>query len=595
MLAALPLLAMDVKDPRALNAFDNHPPKSDVGDPAAVRVAQKMLFVDNDADTLFLYAKLPMVALALLLGGFVYLWSREIFGPVAAIASALFYAFDPNILAHSSVIQTDLPFAAFFFIGTYFFYRTLNHSTWKNLLLTVLCFGLTAITKHSFPAVFLIGGGLGLMSVIFSQPHGCGIGATRTIFSRWTKGAIVGATLLGASITAYLFIWAAYGFRFHATPGVGQPLHLNQSMSENSFFQAWVKMFNDYHIFPEAWTYGQLFVLKRLSRVGYLLGEISDRGFWLYFLIVFFVKTPLVTLALSLVAVGRSFFERKNHLCQFFLLIPVAVYFSLAVGSGLNIGVRHILPIYPFLFVLIGGTAAQLWNHKTWLKRGLMLFLGAYYLFSSFSIYPHYFAFFNELAGGPKNGHRVLLDSNLDWGQDLKGLKRWMEDTEVKKINFLYFGKADPQYYGIDAFYLPGSWVIRDSSDGELPSYLAISANFLYGGKLFLTEQELEFLRSFQLGEPVANIGYSILVYKLDRMNPQIYQNMGLVLASRGHLDLATELLRASLRIQPGLATAHESLARILLLQDKRSEAIYHYQEALRILRSLPQTSMPPR
>jgi hypothetical protein len=114
--------------------------------------------------------------------------------------------------------------------------------------------------------------------------------------------------------------------------------------------------------------------------------------------------------------------------------------------------------------------------------------------------------------------------------------------------------------------------VIRDSSNSELPGYLAISANFLYGKKLFLTEQELDFLRSFQLGEPVANIGYSILVYKLNRMNPQIYQNMGLVLASRGHLDLAAELLRASLRIQPDLATAHESLARILLLRNKRQK-----------------------
>jgi len=211
-----------------------------------------------------------------------------------------------------------------------------------------------------------------------------------------------------------------------------------------------------------------------------------------------------------------------------------------------------------------------------------------------FSIYPHYFAFFNELVGGPKNGHRVLLDSNLDWGQDLRGLKRWMDHNGVKKIHFLYFGKADPQYYGIDAFYLPGSWVIRDSSNNEVPLHLAISANFLYGEELFLTQQELAFLKSFQLGEPVADIGYSILVYKLNRANPQIYHNMGLALASRGHLDKAVELLRETLRIQPDFATAHENLARVLALQGNRSEAIYHYEEALRIMRSRPRAPPPP-
>ena len=594
MLAALPLLAIDIKDPRPLSVFDNRILESDVGDPPAVRVAQQMLFVQNDADTLFFYAKLPMIALAALMGFFVYLWSRDLFGPEAAIASALFYALDPNILAHSSVVHTDLPFAAFFFIGTYFYWRTLNHFSWKNLLLTALCFGLAAVTKHSFPVVFLTWGALGLISIVSSKPQQCSIGAACTPLSRWTKSGIVVVTLLSASMTAYLFIWAAYGFRFHATPGIGQPLPVDQLMPDSSFLQAWVRTINNYHIFPEAWTCGQLFALKRLSRVSYLFSEISDQGFWWYFPVVFAVKTPLPTLVLSLGAVGRSFFARGNYGPRFFILIPVVLYFSLAVWSRLNIGMRHILPVYPFLLLLIGGIAAELWRKESWLKRGGLIFLGGYFLFSSFSIYPHYFAFFNELVGGPKNGHRVLLDSNLDWGQDLRGLKHWMDHNGVKKIHFLYFGKADPQYYGIDAFYLPGSWVIRDSSNNEVPLHLAISANFLYGEKLFLTQQELAFLKSFQLGEPVANIGYSILVYKLNRANPQIYHNMGLALASRGHLDKAVELLRETLRIQPDFATAHENLARVLALQGNRSEAIYHYEEALRIIRSRPRAPPPP-
>ena len=594
MLAALPLLAIDIKDGRSQNASDNQVPKSDAGDPPAVSVAQSMLFVQNDADTLFFYSKLPMIALAVLLGFFVYLWSREIFGPDAAIASAFFYTLDPNILAHSSVVHTDLPFATFFFIGTYFFWRTINHSDWKTLLLTALCFGLAAVTKHSFPAVFLIWVVLGLISILLLRPQRHSTAATLTLFSRWPKSGIVMVTLLSATMTACVFIWAAYGFRFHSIPGFGQPLALDPLMSDSSLLRTWVRFIYDYRVFPEAWISGQLFALERLSRASYLFGEISDQGFWWYFPVVFAVKTPLPTLLLSLAAIGRFFFERGNYLQRFFLLVPVVLYFALAVASGLNIGMRHILPIYPFLFVLIGGTAAELWRKESWLKRGGVIFLGAYYLYCSFSIYPHYFAFFNELVGGPKNGHTVLLDSNLDWGQDLRGLKRWMDHNGVKKINFLYFGKADPLYYGIDAFYLPGSWVVRDSLNNEVPSHLAVSANFLYGPKLFLTEQEIGFLKSAQLGEPVANIGYSILVYKLNSANPHIYHNMGLVLASRRHLDQAGALFREAVRIQPDLAAAHEHLARVLALQGNRPEAIYHYEEALRIMRTRPQALTPP-
>jgi len=551
ILAALPLLAFDIKDPRPSSADGSLSPESDPGDPPAVNVAQKMLFVQNDADTLFFYAKLPMIALAVLMEIFVYLWSKKLFGPEAAIASTFLYALDPNILAHSPMVQTDLPFTTFFFIGTYFFWQGLSHLTWKNLLLTALLFGLAAVTKHSFPVIFLIWGMLGVFSIFFSGPQRCHIGAARSISSRWGKSAILAGTLLCTLMIGYLFIWAAYGFRFHPIPGVARPLPMGQVMPENPLLQAWVPVINEHHLFPEAWTYGQLFVLKNLSRVTYFFGGISEQGFWLYFPVAFAIKTPLPTLLLLFGAMGISLFRRRDYLPRFFLLIPVVLYFSLAVWSRLNIGLRHILPIYPFLFVFIGGTAAELWREEKWLKKGLLILLAVYYLFSSFSLYPHYLAFFNELTGGPKNGHKVLLDSNLDWGQDLKGLRRWMERNGVKKIYFLYFGKADPRYYGIDAFYLPGSWVVHDSPNNILPGYLAVSATHLYGADLYLTEQEKEILKSFELGEPVADIGYSILIYKVSAVNPQIYHNMGFTLARRGQLDSAIELFREALRLQP--------------------------------------------
>lgn len=594
LLAALPLMAMDIKAPHTRDMSDHRMPQSDTGDPPAVTAAQSMLFVQNDADILFFYAKLPMIALAGLLGCFIYLWSKQLFGSEAAIVSTLFFALDPNILAHSPVVHTDLSFAAFFMIGSYYYWRNLNHVSWHNLLFTVICFGLAAITKHSFPAILLTWIALGMYWVLLAKPKQLAGAGTSKLLNQCTPIGIVVVTLLTASITAYLFIWAAYGFRFHAIPRAGQLLQVEQLLSDSSFLHTWIRIIIDYRIFPEAWVSGQLFALKRLSRASFLLGEISEQGFWSYFAVVFAVKTPLPTLVLSIGSIWRSIVDRQNDFPRVFLLIPVLVYFTAAILSGLNIGMRHILPIYPFLFILIGGTVAELWEKGKRVARGGAVVLLAYYLYSSFSTFPHYFAFFNELVGGPTNGHKVLLDSNLDWGQDLPGLKQWMDRNGVKNIHLLYFGKADPQYYGINAFYLPGSWVVRDFANTDVPEYLAISANFLYGDKVFLSPWQRGLLKSFQLTEPVANIGYSILVYKLAPNDPKTYHNMGLVLASRGHLERAAELFGEALKIHPGFAIAHENLARILTSLGKHIEANTHHEEALRIIQSSPQRRNRP-
>ena len=156
------------------------------------------------------------------------------------------------------------------------------------------------------------------------------------------------------------------------------------------------------------------------------------------------------------------FYDRELRSKVISPLIPVVLYFGLAVGSGMNIGLRHLLSIYPFLFVLAGGA---------WLLVSVVVFS------------PNYLTFLNEIIGDPRNGHKALLDSNLDWGQDLKGLTRWQDIHGAQKIQFVYFGiysAAVPRYYGTDALFLPGTWVAANDlvpSNQALPNYLAISVN----------------------------------------------------------------------------------------------------------------------
>lgn len=515
VLAALPLLALDIKEPSRSNPYWELIPKQR---DYSWMMAHQMLFLDNDAETLFSYAKLPMIALGIALGVFVYLWASELSGLPAAVAALFLYGLDPNILAHSPIVHTDIPFTTFSFISTYFFCRGLGRWTWPNFFLTAVFFGLATITKQAFLTIFPVWSILALVKIFLSGPQECYFGKPRTVSNRWGKTAIFLAVLGGCLIAAYLFIWAAYGFRFNAlSPEQSHSISLAEVIPGNPFLRALASSVYKYHLFPEAWTQGFIYHVESLKRPAYLLGQISQDGFWLYFPVAFAVKTPLPALLLLLGAVGRWMFKRRIRMAEICLLVPFIVYFLVAVYSRINIGLRHLLPIYPFLFVLLGVTAAELWREGQWYKRSGLALLGLWCLWSSVQVYPHYLAFFNELAGGAKNGYRVLTDSSLDWGQDLKGLKRWMDENDVKKIQLAYFGTADPNYYGIDAVYLPGSVMASPRPQGrdpEVPRYLAVSVTYVYGvhsgaplGGAYVA------LRSKQ---PVATIGHTIFVYGLD-------------------------------------------------------------------------------
>lgn len=516
MLAALPLLVLNLKDPRPENPHWNSIPYEGGSGWA---LAQKMVFQDNDAETLFLYARLPMIALAVSLGFFVYLWAKELYGFQAGLFALFLYALDPNILAHSPIIHTDVPFTAFFFIGTYFCRRALGRLTWRDLFLASLFLGLSATTKYSFFSILASWAILGLVKIFSPEAQQSAITLPGTVASRRGKLALLLVVLSSAVLIAFLCVWTVYGFRFEALADEkDRYLPLASVMPETSWLRNIASLTAERRLLPEAWTYGLLYTFQSLQRAAYLLGRISTEGFWFYFPVVFLVKTPLPTLFLFVAGSGFWLFSRKRlRTVELFLLIPIIVYVSLAVWSRMNIGVRHLLPLYPFLFVLLGGMASKLYR-SAGLKRASVIVLALWLVGSTASVYPHYLAFFNEAAGGPRNGFKILGDSNLDWGQDLKGLKRWMDQNRVRSIYLAYFGTADPRYYGIRFVHLPGFpfyYAGHAPTDiGETPKYFAVSATNLQG--VYLGPADREIISRFQNEKPIAKIGHSIFIYRLD-------------------------------------------------------------------------------
>jgi hypothetical protein len=513
VLAALPLLALKV-DPTSITRAERDfvQQRKEYG----WILADHLFMSNDDAESLFFYAKLVMIGLAATLGIFVFLWARALYGLAAGIVALAVYCFDPNVLAHSSIVHTDMPFALCFFAGTYFFWRTSNRFTWINLLCTALFFALSSVTKFSFIVILPVWAVLGIIRAFSSNPQQSQITSPELVDRVSSKLVLLALVLATAVIMAYVVVWTAYGFRFDAVGQQKEQMLVDRLLSKQSWLSPLLVLNSQYFLLPEAWVYGLLDTFKDLDRSSYLFGEISKDGSWLYFPIAFTVKTPLPTLLLINAALGFLLFRRRAHRGDIFLLLPVFIFFFVAVWSRLNIGVRHILPIYPFLFVWLGGTVRTIWRRENCATKFSTIFIGIWLLASCLTTYPDYLAFFNELTGGPENGRRVLVDSNLDWGQDLKGLKLWMDNHKLEKIEFAYFGTVDPSYYGINAVPAPGSimpfW--RGGKD-NLPtsSYIAISATYLAG--LYLTNRDTYAV--FRSKNPIASIGHSILIYRKEQ------------------------------------------------------------------------------
>ncbi|GAM10528.1 hypothetical protein OR1_02817 [Geobacter sp. OR-1] len=179
-------------------------------------------------------------------------------------------------------------------------------------------------------------------------------------------------------------------------------------------------------------------------------------------------------------------------------------------ASGYCLALRYVLPIYPFIFVMVGFLGTYLLQY-----RYLASMFIIWYLASAWYIAPHYLAYFNEIAGGPGNGYKYLVDGNLDWGQDLPGLKKFMDENGIKRISLSYFGADSPERYGIKYDWLPSHYLFNPEPDKEVrvtPDQLvAISATNLQG-VYFDDKNQYKWLLDYK---PVAKIGYSIFVYDL--------------------------------------------------------------------------------
>jgi len=500
---------------------------------AQYRYASELLYQLNDADTLLFVGRLAVLPLSLLLGCFVFRWAKQLVGRAGAAFALLLYSFEPNILAHSGLITTDIATSCFLFLTLYGWYQLAQGITWPRVLLPALTFGLGLITKFTILPLVLMFLLLAGFIIFDRQPLRVQLGglAPRTVEERGGKVLLWGFMALVSALVAFAVIWAAYGFRYESAlfPVFSHPNYWRDILPSSPFLIDLVHTARQFQLLPETYLYGLTFALQITGGfTGYLMEEIRDGGWWYYFLVTFSIKTPIPLILLVVLALwGQWRMWVENPLRAAFIFGPIVIYSVMITISGWNIGHRHLLPIYPFLFILAGSLVPWATRRGRWVKAGLAG-LACWYVLSSAWISPHYLAYFNELVGGPDRGSRYLVDSNLDWGQDLKGLKRYMDEHGIERVWLSYFGQADPEYHGITYDYLPSFTIYDRSTDRSefwdidrmplMPGLVAISATLLEGVYLPVKDpvKARAYFEEYRRMTPVAKIGHSIFIYRVE-------------------------------------------------------------------------------
>jgi 4-amino-4-deoxy-L-arabinose transferase-like glycosyltransferase len=453
-----------------------------------------------------------MIVLGLGLGLLIWRMAHESFGRAPGLIALSVFAFTPDFLAHAPLVATDFPVATFFFGHVYFLFRSLRRPGGVPVVLAGLFLGAALATKVS-ALVLALATPLIILAYVFG-PRWTRTAPPAEARARRRQGAWIAVSCVVLSLAV---LWATYGFRYAAVGADGASYYdWTKVSAETSAAAQAVRFARDVHVVPEPYAYGFLYVLSQSEhRPGFLAGTVSDSGWWYYFFVTFLLKTPIpLILAILAAAVSMPRRLREGSWPHLVLALPILVYGAVVVATTVNIGHRHLLPLYPLLIVLAAEAASRAMVSRR--RVAVAAALGGWLAVGTAWVHPHHLAYFNELIGGPGNGWRYLADSNLEWGQDLPALKRWMERAGVRHVWLRYFGSDLPERYGIAYEPLPSFLRLRRPFPEPLPrddEVIAISATNLHG--VYLRDpQWQDFTRSLQRRrKPRAMIGYSILVF----------------------------------------------------------------------------------
>lgn len=457
------------------------------------------------------WSRLPMVLLTLTFGALIFVYGRQLFGARAALLSVALFSLEPTMLAHGRIVHTDIAAALgyllfFFALQTYCRAPTFSRAAWFGMAT-----GFALLTKFSMVVLIPIFVA-GLVYGVWTAP--------RCKTSHWR----IALQFCAAALIVIVLLNAAYYFQH---PALAQPetnwIAATMPLASARIMLA-IRVLS--RVLPTYYLFGlyTLVVHNHFGHPASLLGEYSAFGWWYYFPIAFALKTTIPFLLVSICALGWALWggilgHEKKLLA---LLIPIALYMTMSMMSNINIGIRHIAPVFPFLFLLGGGGLDRLLKSNV---RGraaavLTVVLLGWMLVDAVRAYPDYMSFMSPLTLG-KPGWQLLSDSNVEWGDDVGALARYLHDHGETKVRAgLSGGWATLEMYDIQLVDFAPPDVQRPGT-----RYIAIGAGLLNGstvpaglrdanGAVLSEEQTHNFFASYRAASPEAVFGRSIYLYR---------------------------------------------------------------------------------
>lgn len=425
----------------------------------------------NDPVAMLRRGRAATALLSVACGLLTFLWAREIFGTTGGLLSLTLYVFSPATLANGPLVTADMAAAFLFLASTYTFWRVTHRTSWRALAASGAALGLLLITKTSsvliapiFALIFLtrVFAGPGIALRLAGFP-------SASFESPLRRAAAMAALLAVHGIIACAFLWTFYDFvtlgpNLQEVAGELRTGSSDLSETARSWKLSAVETLAGTALLPHAFLEAlRMTFFASESTPAFLAGRYSFEGFRWFFPFAFLVKTPVGILALILMALGGAVWafvsDRAKTQRGLYQVAPivflVAVYGLSAVGMKMNIGVRHILPIYAPLIILCGASARWLSVGSRWTRWAVLALVGST-VGSAAVAYPHYLAYFNLPSGGSARGYRLLVDSSLDWGQDLPALKHWLTGhRRPEEVLYLsYFGTGQPAIYDLEPEWL---------------------------------------------------------------------------------------------------------------------------------------------
>lgn len=404
----------------------------------------------NDHWPILMAARVMNLGFSVGIALMVFFWARRLAGDIAGLLALGLIALSPTLLAHGPLATSDAAAALFLTASAGAFWWQLQQPSLSRTLTSSLIFALACVAK--FSAVLLLP-----VFAILTAVHILG----RPGWQRRAQNLSFGIACHG--LLAWLVIWIFFGFRYAAiapnqAPSVPFILSFNWLLDQMGWQASVINLLRTWHILPEAFLFGYSHTyVGAQSRGAFLAGDYSGQGWIEFFPLAFYWKATPAELAglilASCAAVVRWPQMRLWALRLAPLLVLGTVYGAAALASHLNIGHRHLLPLYPALCILSAVAAIRISSNSK-IRGALVALLFCGQGVEAARAFPDYLAYFNCFSGGPANGWRLLVDSSLDWGQDLPGLKKWVATNlePNERLYLSYFGNGEPErYYHIHA------------------------------------------------------------------------------------------------------------------------------------------------